>query len=177
MSIVDNNIKSLDKTVFFDDFLASGGNINANDDYSGALTEFSYTNPSATDTLFIGQLNIKIVTQSVTLTDYVGIGDELVNGIRLYYTTDSGATKNYIIDAHPILKSSDYYNYSSNVSIVNNNTGVSVFNVSLNFQRNYSNVKLGENEIIAVELNDDFTRLTEQTFSIIGFLYPTSDLL
>ncbi len=177
MSIIDTNVKSLAKTIYFDDFLKLGTNINANGDYSGNIVDFIYTNHSTTETLFIGQLNIKIVNSSITFNDYVGIGSVLANGIKIYYTTNSGLNKNYIINAYPIIKTTDYYNYATETKIIDNNTGNIIFNVNLDFQRNYSNIKLGENETFGVELNDDFRLLTEQTFTIIGFTYPSADLL
>lgn len=179
MSVIDHNVRALNKATFFTSPLLLNNDNNAIADYSSGVTEFSYTNLSSTEKIFIGDLVIKIQDDGpFNLNNYGNIGTTASNGLNIYYTSATGATKNYIVGTtYPVQKNSDYFNYTTDINLINNDTGASLMNINLNFQKNHSNVQLGTGDKIAVELNDDFTNLTEHTFSITGFIYQNSDLL
>ena len=179
MSIIDHNIHGLNKATFFNTPLLIGTTNNANSDFSGGVTEFTYTNTDASNTLFIGSLNIKIQDDGAfNLAEYGSIGSSLTNGMNVYYTTNNGATRNNIIGTtFPIQKNSDYFNHTTDINVQDLGTGDSLISIDLNFQKNRSNIKLGITDKIAVELNDDFSNLTEHTFQISGFTYPNSDII
>lgn len=179
MSIIDTNVRNLNKTKYFNSFLTLNNNNDSSNDYSGGVTEFKYTNTDSSNTLFISELVINIKDDGTfNMDNYGNIGNSLINGINIYYTDTNGSNRNDIIGTtFNIKKNSDYFNYTSDIILLNNNTGESVFTVNLNFQKNYSNIKLELNDKIAIELNDDLTNITEQTFSITGFKYSNSDLI
>ena len=174
MSIIDTNVRGLNKATFFTTFLTLDGNNNMTSDYSGGVTEFSYVNTDPDNTLFIGDLVINIKDNGpFNMGEYAAIGTTLTNGINIYYTDTNGANRNNIIGTtYNIQKNADYLNYTTDVNVYND-----VITVNLNFQKNHSNIKLGVTDKIAIELNDDLTNITEQTVSISGFKYSTSDLL
>jgi len=179
MSVIDTNVRNLNKATFFTSFLTLDGNNNANNDYSGGVTEFSYTNTDSNNTLFIGDLVLNIKDDGpFTMTEYGNIGTTLVNGLNIYYTDTNGTVRNNIIGTtYNINKNSDYLNYTTDFNLLNNDTGESVLTVNLNFQKNHSNIRLGITDKISVELNDDLSNLSEHTFSISGFTYANSDLI
>jgi len=173
MSFVDFNVKALNKSIFFGNFLTLASSNNAANDYSGGLTEFSYTNTSLTETLFLSNLVIKISDDTISMTEYGGLGSALTNGINIYYTTNSGVTKNYIIGTtYNVKTNSDFLNYTTDIKLVDN-----VLSVNFNFQKNRANIKLTNNERIVVEVNDDFSSLDSHTFHINGFFYPNSAIV
>ena len=179
MSIQDHCITGLNKATFFNSSLLLNNNHNANGDYSSGITEFIYTNTSTTETLFIGSLNIKLQDDGAfNFAEYANIGTTLPNGINIFYTGATGTVRNNIIGTtFPIQKNSDYFNYTTEINVQDLNTGSSLISIDLNFQKNRSNIKLGITDKISVELNDDFTNLTEQTFQITGFTYPNSAII
>jgi len=179
MSIIDTNVKNLNKATFFTSFLTLDGSNNANADYSSGVTEFSYTNTDPDNTLFIGDLVLNVKDDGpFNLNQYAGLGTTLTNGLNIYYTDTNGTNRRNIIGTtYNINKNSDYLNYTTDFNLLNNDTGESVLTVNLNFQKNHSNVRLGVTDRIAVELNDNLTNLSEHTFSISGFTYLNSDLI
>ena len=179
MSVIDFNVRALNKATFFNNILKLDGDNNAIGDYSGGVTEFSYTNTSSAEKIFLGDLVIKIQDDGAfQMDEYGNIGTTLVNGLNIYYTSSTGAVRNDIVGTtYPVQKNSDYFNYTTDINLINNDTGASIMNINLNFQKNHSNVQLGTMDKIAVEVNDDFTNLTEHTFSISGFTYQNSDLI
>ena len=179
MSVIDTNVRGLNKATFFNSSLLLGTTNNANSDFSGGTTEFIYTNTDASNTLFIGSLNIKIQDDgSLNLSEYGSIGSSLTNGISIYYTGSTGTVrKNIIGTTFPIQKNSDYFNHTTEVNVQDLGTGDSLISIDLNFQKNRSNIKLGVTDRIAVELSDDLSNLTEHTFQITGFTYPNSDII
>jgi hypothetical protein len=75
MSIIDHCVKGLNKSTFFNTPLLIGTTNNANSDFSGGVTEFIYTNTDASNTLFIGSLNIKIQDDGAfNLAEYANSG-------------------------------------------------------------------------------------------------------
>ena len=179
MSVIDHCVKNLNKATFFNNHLLLNNNNNVNGNYSSGITEFIYTNTSTTETLFIGNLNIKIQDDGVfNLSEYASIGTTLSNGINIYYTSENGTERKDIIGTtFPIQKNSDYFNYTTDINIQDLNSGTSLISINLNFQKNRSNIKLGITDKIAIELNDDFSNLNEHTFQINGFTYPSSDII
>ncbi len=179
MSIIDTNVKGLNKATFFNTSLLLGTTNNANNDYSGGVTEFIYTNTDANNTLFIGSLNIKIQDDGAfNLSEYANSGSSLTNGVNIYYTSATGTVRNDIIGTtFPIKKNSDYFNYTTEINIQDLGTGDSLIGIDLNFQKNRSNIKLGITDKIAIELNDDLSNLAEHTFQITGFTYPNTDII
>ncbi len=179
MSIIDTNVRGLNKATFFNSSLLLGTTNNANNDYSGGVTEFIYTNTDESNTLFVGSLNIKIQDDGAfNLAEYGSIGSSLTNGINIYYTGSTGTVRNDIVGTtFSIHKNSDYFNYTTEVNIQDLGTGDSLISIDLNFQKNRSSIKLGITDRIAIELNDDLSNLTEHTFQITGFTYPNSDII
>ena len=176
MSIIDHNVRSLNKATFFTSFLTLDDDNNANGNYSGGITEFSYTNTDENNTLFIGDLviNIKDDGPFNIGDEYAGTNSALTNGINVFYTGSTGTErKNIIGTTYNIKTTADFLNYTTDVNILSDST----ITINLNFQKNRSNIKLGITDKISVELNDDFTGLTEQTISISGFTYANSDLI
>lgn len=179
MSIIDKNVKSLNKATFFTSFLTLDNSNNANGNYSSGVTEFSYTNIDPDNTLFISDFVFNIKDDGpFTLTEYGNLGTTLINGINIFYTDTNGTNRNNIIGTtYNVKKNSDYLNYTTDFNLLNNDTGESVMTINLNFQKNHSNIRLGVTDRIAVELNDDLSNLSEHTFSISGFTYANSDLI
>ena len=179
MSIIDHNVRGLNKATFFNASLLLGTTNNANSDFSGGVTEFIYTNTDSSNTLFIGSLNIKIHDDGAfNLSEYGSIGSSLTNGINIYYTGATGTNRIDIIGTtFPIQKNSDYFNHTTDINIQDLGTGDSLISIDLNFQKNRSNIKLGITDKIAIELNDDLSSLTEHTFQVSGFTYPNSDII
>ena len=179
MSIIDTNVLSLNKATFFNSFLTLNGDNDSSNDYSSGVTEFTYTHTDPNSTLFISDLVINIKDDGpFNLEQYAGDENPLTNGINIYYTSTNGSVRNNIIGTtFNIKKNSDFYNYTTDVKLINNNTGESIFTTNLNFQKNYSNVRLGVTDKISFELNDNFNNITEQTVSINGFTYPNANLI
>ena len=48
MSVIDTNVRGLNKATFFNSSLLLGTTNNANSDFSGGVTEFIYTNTDST---------------------------------------------------------------------------------------------------------------------------------
>jgi len=173
MSFVDFNVKALNKSTFFGEYLTFSSSNDAANDYSGGLTEFTYTNSSSTETLFLSNLIIKLSDDAISINEYGGLGNTLTNGINIYYTTNSGTTKNYIVGTtYNIKANSDFLNYTTDIKIVNG-----ILSVNFNFQKNRANIKLTNNERIGIELNDNFSNLDTHTFHINGFFYPNSAIV
>ena len=179
MSILDTNVRGVNRATFFNSFLTLDGSNQATADYSSGVTEFSYTNTDADNTLFIGNLVINILDDgALSMDQYGSIGTTLANGLNVYYTGSTGTVRNNIIGTtFSIHKNSDFLDYTTDVVIIDNNTGVASFTIDLNFQKNRSNIKLGVTDKIVVELNDDFTSLSSQTFQLNGFTYANSNLI
>ena len=179
MSVIDHNVRGLNKATFFNSSLLLDGSNTATGDYSGGVTEFIYTNTDASNTLFIGSLNIKIQDDgSFNLAEYGSIGSSLTNGVNIYYTGSTGTIRNNIIGTtFPIQNNSDYFNHTTEINVQDLGTGDSLISIDLNFQKNRSNIKLGITDRIAVELNDDLSNLTDHTFQITGFTYPNTDII
>lgn len=174
MSVIDHNVRALNKATFFTTFLTLDENNNSANDYSGGVTEFSYVNTDPNNTLFISDFIINIKDDGpLNMGEYAAIGTTLTNGINVYYTDTNGTNRNNIIGTtYNIQKNSDYLNYTTDVNVYED-----VITVNLNFQKNHSNIRLGVTDRIAVELNDDLSNITEQTISITGFTYANSDLI
>ena len=179
MSILDHNVRGVNRATFFNSFLTLDGSNQATGNYSSGVTEFSYTNASTTETLFIGNLVINILDDgALSMDEYASIGTTLTNGMNIYYTSVSGATRNNIVGTtYNIHSNSDFLDYTTDVVLIDNNTGVASFSVNLNFQKNRSNIKLGQADKIVVEVNDDLTSLTSHTFQINGFHYDNANLI
>ena len=179
MSIIDHNVRSVNRATFFNSFLTLDSSKDATGDYSGGVTEFSYTNTDADNTLFIGNLVINISDDSaLSMDEYGSIGTTLSNGLNVYYTGSTGTVRNDIIGtSFSIHKNADFLDYTTDVVLIDNNTGSSSFTVNLNFQKNRSNIILGVTDKIVVELNDDFTSLSGQTFQLNGFTYANANLI
>jgi hypothetical protein len=179
MSIIDFNVRGLNKATFFNSHLTLNDTNNANNDYSGGVTEFNYTNTDADNKLFVSSLNIKILDDGTfNLSEYGSLGTTAINGINIYYTSVNGTVRNNIIGTtFNINANSDYFNYTTDITIEDLGTGDSLIGVDLNFQKNRAPIKLGVTDKIVVELNDDFSNLTQHTFQISGFTYPESDII
>ena len=119
MSIIDHNVKGLNKAIFFNTHLLNNNNNNGNGNYSSGVSEFAFTNDSTTQTLFISQLNIKIQDDGkFNLNEYGNIGTTLVNGINIYYTGSTGTDRKNIIGlTYPIQKNGDYFNYTTDINV------------------------------------------------------------
>ena len=174
---VFNIIQIENRKTYFNTFLTLNNSNEVTGNYVG-VTEFSYTNNSSVDTLFISNIIVSIQDDSpFNLNDYGGIGSSLINGINLYYTTNSGSTKNYIIGTtFNIKKNSDYNNYTNDINILDLGTGDTVFTANINFRNNGSFIILPQNEKFSIEVNDNFTLINSQKVQITGFLYPNSFL-
>jgi hypothetical protein len=174
MSVIDTNVRNLNKANFFTSFLTLDGDNNSAKNYISGITEFSYVNTDPDNTLFIGDLVINVKDDGpFNMGEYAAIGTTLSNGINIYYTDTNGTNRNNILGpTYNIKKNSDFLNYTTDVNIFED-----VITVNLNFQKNHSNIRLGVTDKIAIELNDDLTNLTEQTVSITGFTYANSDLI
>ena len=179
MSIIDHNVKGLNKAIFFNTHLLNNNNNNGNGNYSSGVSEFAFTNDSTTQTLFISRLNIKIQDNGkFNLNEYGNIGTTLTNGINIYYTGSTGTDrKNIIGTTYPIQKNADYFNYTTDINVQSSEISDSLITIGLNFQKNRANIKLGVTDKIVIELNDDLSNLTEHTFQISGFYYNNSDLI
>lgn len=179
MSIIDTNVLSLNKATFFTSFLTLDNDNDSSNNYSSGVTEFSYTHTDPDSTLFISDLVINVRDDGpFNLEQYGGSQNELINGINIYYTSSNGSIRNNIVGTtFNIKKNADFYNYTTDIKLLNNNTSESIFTTNLNFQKNYSNIRLGVTDKISFELNDDFSDISEQTVSINGFSYPNSNLL
>jgi len=179
MSIIDHNVRGVNRATFFNSFLTLDGSKDATADYSSGVTEFSFTNTDPDNTLFIGNLVINILDGGpLSMDEYGSIGTTLANGLNIFYTDTNGTVRNDIIGTtFSIHKNSDFLDYTTSVVLIDNNTGSSSFTIDLNFQKNRSNIKLGITDKIVVELNDDFTSLSSQTFQLNGFTYANSNLI
>ena len=175
MSVIDYAVNSLNKTLFLSDYLKNGSNIDTTNDYSTTATEFNFTNQLSTKVYFISELIITIKNQGeLNLNEYADIGNALTNGIRIFFT-NGATTYDIVTNNNSIKKTSDFYNYTNKIKVLNNN-GSYVISINFDFQKNYSNIKLSQNDKIAVVLNDNFTGINEQTFFINAFSYNTTDI-
>jgi len=178
MSVVDYRPRIANKGTYVREFLSLDSSNEIIGDYSGGVTEFSYTNVSSTQTLFINNILVKVLDEGqFLLSDYGSIGAELTNGINIYYTTDSGATKNYIVGTtNNIKNNSDFFNYTNDINLKNSSVGDSIIGVNFNFFKNYTAIKLTQDESIVIEVNDDFSNITSQVSQITGYLYDNTEL-
>ena len=98
MSIIDHNVRGVNRATFFNSFLTLDSSKDATGDYSSGVTEFSYTNTDADNTLFIGNLVINIVDEGpLSMDEYGSIGATLANGLNVYYTGSTGTVRNDIV--------------------------------------------------------------------------------
>ena len=178
-SIIDTNVRGLNNIRFFNSFLTLDNSNDATGDYSLGVTEFSYTNTSTTQTAFVGDLIINILDDGTwNMSQFGSIGTTLANGINIYHTSVTGSVRNNIVGTtYPIRKNADFLSYTTDVKLFNPGTGDTSFTVNLNFQKNRSNIILRKEDKIVVEVNDNFTDLTQQTFQINGFLAENANLL
>ena len=170
---VFNIIQVENQKVYFNEFLTLDNSNNINNDYSLGVTEFSYTNESVTDTLFVSNLVIMIKDDGTfNLDNYASIGTTLINGMNIYYTGSTGTVKNYIVGTtYPIQKNADWNNYTNDIKLTDLGTGDSIYTITLDFRNNGSYVILRENDRLAIEVNDDLSSINEHKIQLNGFLY------
>jgi hypothetical protein len=175
---VFNIIQVENKKTYFNEFLTLDNSIDMTADYSGGVTEFTYTNSSSTETLFVSNLVISIQDDApFNLNEYGGIGTTLPNGMNIFYTTNSGATKNYIVGTtYNINKNADYNNYTNDVVLTDLGTGDAIYTITLDFRNNGSFIILSQNEFFGIEVQDDMSSINGHRSQINGFTYANSEL-
>jgi len=175
---VFNIIQVENRKIYSNNFLTLDGSNNANGNYSGGVTSFSYTNVSSTNTLFVSNLTISIVDDGVfNLSEYGSIGNALTNGINVYYESTGGTVRENIIGiTYNVKSNADWNNYTSDIVSTELLNGENVYTITLDFRNNGSYIILRENDTFNIEFNDDLTNLTSHTYQINGFLYPNSFL-
>lgn len=156
------------KKEYFQGFLNNDGNIEAIGDYADEKEEFSYTNSSKVK-LFITNLDITIEDNAKLKYDKYGSDIKIINGLKIFYTVNGN--KKYIVgDDLPIKTNKDWFHYSCDVEQKNFNNNHSFLKVSFRFCKiNDTRFVLAKGQTIGIELNDDFSRLENQTFHIEGF--------
>jgi hypothetical protein len=176
LSTIDYPIKTQNRKTYFNSYLTNSSIFNANGNYAVA-TDFSYTNTSSTNTLFLTSLIITIEDDGLFPSDeYGGIGNALSNGIQLFFTDTGGTNNNFIIGSDdPIKQNSDWFSYTPIVRFVKLDSGNTTLILNIKFE-DISPVILRQNDFIAIRLNDNFTNLVEHKFQIKGFNYPTINL-
>ena len=170
-----NVIQVENNKTYFNQFLTLGTTNQINGNYIGT-TEFSFTNTSSTQTLFISNLILSIQDGSpFNLNNYASIGSPLTNGINVYYTTNSGATRiNVIGTTFNILSNSDLNSYTNDIEITDLGTGDAVYTANINFRNNGSFIILPQNEKFSLEVQDNLSSISSHKAQISGFLYPTN---
>jgi hypothetical protein len=174
---VFNIIQVENKKTYFNQFLTLNNSNEITGNYGG-VTEFIYTNNSSTQTLFISNLVVSIQDESpFNLSEYGSIGSALTNGINVFYTTDSGATKNFIVGTTFNVKSNgDWNNFTNDIKLTDLGTGDSILTLTLNFRNNGAYIILPQNERFGIEVQDDFSLVNSHKAQINGFLYANSEL-
>ena len=157
------------KKEYFNTFLLDENkNHEAIGDYTDELEEFSYTSDFGRK-IFINQLIITVEDNAKFRYNKYGADIDLSKGIKIYFTNKSG--KQYIIgDILPIQKNRDWLHYPCETEQLAFGNQHSFLKITFNFYKNNNTpIVLRKGNKIGVELNDDFSKLENQTFYIEGF--------
>ena len=163
---IDVNIKQYPTTSIFSERLLDGGDYNAAQDYSLSSADFLYT--STSDYTFITKLRVYIETGTGTehpSDRYGTIVGGITNGITINYGLAT------ILNPQTIKSNGDWLSLCSNYIFANN----TVSNVSSIFQINFdeittNGIELNNTETFSLNLNDDFSSLTQHYFTVQGYV-------
>ena len=144
---------------------------NANGDYSGALTEFIAA-PSEDEVWAISTLRIQIVDAGTMDSGSYGNGITLTNGIRVIQTFDPDAspaadgqinfTPNF-----PVIDNGDWSRYTGNFTLANYGSGAEYLSWDYHLPQIVRLIGK-KRQRLGVLLNDSFTGLIRQTFTVLG---------
>lgn len=154
------------KKDYFSNFLTDEDNNKfAIGDYKLESNVFNFINEN-NKKLFITNLIITIEDNSKFRSDTYGAMTKLNKGVEIYYINKD---KNYIIKDN-IKKNKDWTKYNCNIEKINFCNNDNFLRITFQFSKNDDcPIILKKGEKICIELNDDFTKLENQTFLINGF--------
>ena len=165
---IDVNISKYPITTIFNERLLYSSDYNAAQDFSLSAADFSYT--ATNDLTYITKLKIYIETGTATehpADRYGTIIGGITNGILINYGLSGGIT----INTEPIKTNGDWLSISSNYLFMNNTTSNVASIFTINFDEITTNgLEINTDEIFSVNLNDDFSTLSQHYFTIQGYM-------
>ena len=150
----------------------SGGNMNANGNYSSVITDFYYQPPPGI-TFHIRQVSFVLSTSSGTFNqiDYGSIANGLTNGIIALVSNNGVETQ--LLNNLTIKQNNDYYVITSNVEKSIFAGTPQTLSASLNLVDDfgeYITLHGNDNDRIIVRLHDNFTSLSQHSFILRGVM-------
>jgi hypothetical protein len=146
----------------------AGGNRNANGDYSSTATEFSYT--AANHRVSLRTLTITVTDLGAFRQDYYGVVSTITNGVRVLIK-DEDSTVQDLTNGTPVRSLSGWASFASRQLDLPLGPGDGTVHINWNFSNTFgADVILGVGQRFVIELNDDFSGLSNHFFLLSGSL-------
>ena len=152
---------------FINVFLENSGSIQATGNYSGAVTDFTYT--ATTSPTYISRMIILISASGGFTPDEYGDLSALTNGVKTF--VERNGTREYLHPQFPITTNKDWAGLCFDTSRESWNGGDDILRIRWTFSKAGAFIRLNKDDLIGVELNDNFSTgtLTRHSFCIQGY--------
>lgn len=151
-------------TKFLNVLLKNGSNSDTTNNYSTTATDFGYT---ATNKTYIRRLIIFINDGGIGNNEWAGIGSTLTNGIIFYVIRNDGTEEQ--LNETAIQSNRHLLQYFQTNELYDYGGGDSSLRAIWTFEDCAKEIELLKGEQFVVRLNDNFSAVTEQTFTIQGY--------
>ncbi len=153
----------VDNTRFLDTVGDGTGDKQFTGNYSSSLTK-ALIKPNNNGILYVNRLIVFIADSGSVDAGYYGNSITLSNGIEIKYEKQDGTLIKDITDGMPIKTNADYARYGFQVSDISFGSGLNYIHAVLTFEKNGTALAIGNDEQLAIYLNDDFRALRQHTF-------------
>ena len=151
--------------------MSNGTTASAIGNYAAAPEEFVYA-PAGRQVAYIYRMIIFVQDGGTFDSGDYGNGITLTNGIKIEIK-DADGTIMDLTDGHPIVVNPDWARLCYDVRVDSYGSGDQAMSVRWTFSNSGAPIRLdaGKGQYLAVVLNDNFSALIDQRFSIQGGVY------